>query len=396
MRLCFFVPRGAGQWLAPCKAVPRRLDLIYRRPQASNLSSLPMTLVVARTKGQRVSLVADTLILENGSPLPLANGMVKTCSFPSGVCVGFAGSPELARLDLWRFSKLHPQGVAFGDAVSYFEESSRRTENEYLLAFADTAKIAKIAKGKRQPAISTTQWIGDKDAYEAFREHEAKARRSPEHPHAFSAVAVWNEPDASPTSDLYSTMRRVVYDGSVRSVGGLVTAISNIDGGFRPPSITDVLYNWPATLPPDDQLNYELKVGLTVDGENVGQSSNLFGTPYKGLNLYGFYFLAGRLVLVFYPTTTLLADKLLILRNVEPNDIATELQKHFDADLGWQILIASAENASSDSLQTDHSRSNDGMRFSFQVHCNTFPPSGVQVPRPDVVVNIPGPNSEDV
>jgi hypothetical protein len=342
-----------------------------------------------------VSLVADTLILENGSPLPLAKGMVKTCSFPSGVCVGFAGSPELARRDLWRFSTLHPETVDFGDAVSYFEESSRRTENEYLLAFADTARIVKIARGKRQPAVSTTQWIGDKDAYEAFREHEAKVLPLPEHPRAVSAVVLWNELDGSPTSDLYSVMRNVVYGREVASVGGLVTVTSNDGGGFRSPTITDILYDWPASLPAGEDLEYSSKVTLTVDGENLGHSSNLFGTPYGGLNLHGFYFLAGRLAIVFHPATTHLADKVLILRDVGPNEITAKLHEYFGADLGWQVLIASAENPSTDYVLAEQSSRDEGMRLAFQVHCNTFPPSGAEVVRPGIFVNLTGPGPED-
>ena len=124
-----------------------------------------MTLVVARCNGERVSLVADTQIAENGKPLPLGKGMAKLCAFPNGVCVGFANSPELARRDLWEFSKRYPHQVDFSEAVSFFENSSRVTENEYLVAFAASAKVVKIKNGKRQVGISKTFWIGEQEAF---------------------------------------------------------------------------------------------------------------------------------------------------------------------------------------------------------------------------------------
>lgn len=198
----------------------------------------------------------------------------------------------------------------------------------------------KITNGKRQPSGSPTQWIGDKDAYEAFREHQAQARKSAEQGRAVSGVYTWNEHEGSPSSDLYSIMRRVVFDNSVESVGGLVSILSNRDGTFRPPAISDILYDWPATLDPKDSFSPDLPVALGASGENQQQSLNIICPGYWGLTMIGYYFLAGRIVILFYPRTNALADSCLVIRNVEPDQISEKLNAAFARDLRWQLVIA--------------------------------------------------------
>ena len=82
--------------------------------------------------------------------------------------------------DIKEFERFYPQGTSFSNAVSFFEAASHRTANEYLIAFARHAKLVKIVEGKRTGGESKTQWIGDKEAYERFREYEFKARKFPE------------------------------------------------------------------------------------------------------------------------------------------------------------------------------------------------------------------------
>jgi hypothetical protein len=77
--------------------------------------------------------------------------------------------------------------------VSFFEQSSAKSGNDYLIAFSDNPRLVKIIDGKRVPSIATTAWIGDKAAYERFREYEAKQRPSVEHGRAMNAVLFADE-----------------------------------------------------------------------------------------------------------------------------------------------------------------------------------------------------------
>jgi hypothetical protein len=350
-----------------------------------------MTLVVGRTKGKRVSIVADTLITEHSKRLKITEGLIKSCALSSGICVSFSGSPELAKKELWEFNRLHPINCDFADAVSYFEESSRRTENEYLLAFSTTARLIKIVKGKRVEGTSNTQWIGDKDAYEAFRQYEGRARNSVEHGRAMTGLFVWNENEGSPSSDLYSIMRQVVFGRAVESVGGLVSILSNHEGGFRPPAMSDMLFDWPADLGHDADIQLESPISINVSGENKEQSLNIFATGFIGLTLIGYYFLSGRTALLFHPETNVMADTCTVIRDVEPNDIAKRLNDKLGADWRWQMLIGSPESAGSlQSAQISDEKLN-GMRLGFKCHCNTIAnpinPSAI----PPMDIWLPGP-----
>ena len=349
-----------------------------------------MTLIVGRTNGKHVTLVADTLITQNGAPLKLEQSIVKTCAFPFGICVGFSGSTEHAKDKLWRFSSDYKQEPDYGDVISYFEKASVNGHCDFLIAFANTAKLAKIVDGKKQHGLSQTQWIGDQAAYLVFREVEVRIRKRIEYARAVSNVFVWNEPDHSPTSDLYSTMRQVAMGRYSPFVGPLTTVMSSIDGNFRTPSITDALYDWPGSMAYDLPFDYNEKVALTVSGENKRQSTNIFGSAYSGINVVGFYFLAGKLALIFHPRDTLLADTLTVIRDVEPEQLPARITTQLGVDFGWQIVVASAESITSDELQKEPMTA-QGMAVAFRVHCNTFPPTGVKIERPTLVLNFPRP-----
>src|SRR6201999_3687042 len=100
----------------------------------------------------------------------------------------------------------------FVETVQFFEASSAETENDYILAFASPPRLVKIANGKRINSVSPTVWIGDKLAYERFREYQSRSRPFPQHGRAINSVLFMDEAEGSPASDLYSTMRNVILD----------------------------------------------------------------------------------------------------------------------------------------------------------------------------------------
>jgi len=147
-----------------------------------------MTLVVARVSGHRVAVVSDTRLTKHDVRLPIHEGVVKSYILPGGICASFSNSPELAVANFKKFAFDYPQGANFADTISFFEKASAESGNDYLIAFSRQAKLAKIVDGRRMPGMAKTQWIGDKVAYERFREFETKARKGVEAGRAVNAV----------------------------------------------------------------------------------------------------------------------------------------------------------------------------------------------------------------
>jgi hypothetical protein len=208
-----------------------------------------MTLVVARNDNGRIAIAADTLLTEHGRPLPFQKGTIKSCMLPGKICVSFCNSPDTVEVAFKKFCESYPNGTGFSDVVSFFENSSASTGNDYIIAFNSNPKLVKIVDGERVHSIAKTVWIGDHAAYERFREYEAKARNNIESGRAMNAVLFADEPTNSPASDLYSTMRHLIADRGIASVGGFVSVISNRDNGFRFSVYSDMLYDWPKGKP---------------------------------------------------------------------------------------------------------------------------------------------------
>ena len=107
--------------------------------------------------------------------------------------------------------------------------------------------------------------LGDKDAYERFREYEAKHRKFIESGRAINAVLFADEMARSPASDLYSAMRHVVADRAISSTGGFVCVVSNRPEGFRYSVFSDMLFNWPEGESADFilDLNHQIDFGAS-------------------------------------------------------------------------------------------------------------------------------------
>jgi hypothetical protein len=78
----------------------------------------------------------------------------------------------LAAEPIWNF----PHGANFDTTVAFFETSSATTDNDYIIAFGNSPKLVTIRDGRRTSGLSKTHWIGDKAAYEKFREYEHRTQ----------------------------------------------------------------------------------------------------------------------------------------------------------------------------------------------------------------------------
>jgi hypothetical protein len=329
-----------------------------------------LTLVVGRVEKGRVAVAADTLVTQNDAPLPVRKWTIKSCVLPGNICVSFSNSPEHAETDFATFAGNYPAGCNFSGVISFFEASSARTGNDYLIAFASPARIVKIADGKRINSIAKTAWIGDQTAYERFRRYEAKQMPHAEHGRAMNAVLFGDELSNSPASDLYSVMRNLVLDHSVPSVGGFVSVISGRETGFRYSVYSDMLFDWPASTTEEYVPDLNDPIALNASGENVVHGIAQVSPGFLDANFVAFYFIGGRKLFLFYGQNNGIPSSCLVLDAVEPGEIQTRLNAAVGTDLKWLLIITSAVPASDmETLETV----GKGMRLGFFTHANTFP-----------------------
>jgi hypothetical protein len=333
-----------------------------------------MTLVVARIEGSRIAVVSDTIITEGDRSLPYQRGIIKSCMLPGNICVSFANSPDLAARDFTKFAEQFPQGAGFADIVSFFEKSSAETNNDYIVAFGTVPRLVKISGGHRNSRLAKTLWIGDKVAYERFREYEAKYRKGVESGRAINGVFFADELPKSPASDLYSTMRHVVGDREISSVDGFVCTISNRNGAFRHSAYSDMLFNWPDDENDDFVLQLTDKIDFGASDENSDYSVTQISTGYLGLNLVAFYHLKGKKLFLFYGERNGLANKCLLQSNVQPAQIKQKLIEALKFDPNWLMMVMSAAPNSTRTLYRSGSQfeKDHGVGFAIQCHVNTF------------------------
>jgi len=330
-----------------------------------------MTLVVARKKNSILAIVADTPLTKHDKALPHHEGCLKTCLLPGSLSVSFSNSPELAGRAFKEFRTRYPDGANFKEAVAFFEASSKNTENEYILAFMPQAKLVKISDGRRIETQANTVWIGDKAAYERFREYETRSRPQDLHGRAVPVALFTDEMTGSPASDLYSTMRNVILDRDITSVGGFAYTVSSRVDGFRPSVYSDMLFNWPMDVGPDFEFDMNAPLDLGASDENSNFSISQISPSYLQNNISGFYLMPARKLYLFVGAENLLADKCFVA-NLEPRFIKTYLDMSFKMDMDWLVFVASADPARSETKPGPRPESGPtGVGFSILCHENT-------------------------
>lgn len=300
-----------------------------------------MTLVVARIEKGRLAIAADTMLSEHETSLPMRQWVLKSICLPGRICVSFSGSPELAATAFTEFRNKHSNGANHAETVAFFEASSADTNNDYIVGFADPAKLVTIRSGRRTSGISRTHWIGEQAAYERFRQYEHRRGRQHEHRHAVNAALFADEMTGSPASDLYAIMRNVVLDRDVPSVGGFVTVLSNRDIGFRFSVYSDVLFDWPMELGENELLQVTDKFDLRASGENNRYSVSQISPGYYDMNAVAFYLLKGKLLVVIYEV---IGGRTICVpfTNVEPQQITATLDEKLGFPFNAMCLVMSA------------------------------------------------------
>lgn len=329
-----------------------------------------MTLVVARIEQDRIAIVADTMIVFNDAQLPMKSWTLKSICLPGRINVSYSGSPELSMRSFKAFSEMYPSGAGFEEVIRFFEESSRDTNNDYIIAFLKPARLITVRDGRRRRGISKTHWIGDKPAYERFREYEARQRKPHHHPRAVSTVLFADEMPGSKASDLYSAMKSVTLDRDILSVGGFITAISGRDEGFRFSVYSDILFDWPSCIDIWSDLEYTSNIDLSASGENDRFSISQISPGYCNVNFVAFYVLKGRLLVIFYEASdgTIACAP---IRGIEPQQISDALDGALKLPFHALCIVMSARQEFSGPIQREKHLTGLGLQLFCEV--NTFP-----------------------
>lgn len=318
--------------------------------------------------------MADTRLTEHDRSLPPQKGTIKSCMLPGDICVSFSNSPDLAMRDLEKYIVCYPNGGNEVDTIKFFENSSKDTDNEYIVAFSQPAKLIKIVDGRRVDNWSKMHWIGDRDAYSRFREYAGRTIRRPENGRAINNVLFADELEKSPASDLFSAMRNVVNDSSMSSVGGFVSVISNRENGFRYSVYSDMLHDWPTSKDENYDLRLEDRIDLGATGENEGYAVAQISPGFMGLNLTAFYYTKGKKLFLFYGENNCLPTQCKVFENTAAVDIYSTLNKFLKVDYRWLMVITSPQSMVLPAENTLGNK-NEGIRFPFLVEANTFPKS---------------------
>jgi hypothetical protein len=256
-----------------------------------------MTLVVAKKKGDVLSLVSDTGISLNGKQLGPDKQLPKLCILKRDLAVGFSGSPELAV----RIMEGTPTGynASYRTLTQHFLEGHRQHDCDFILAFgAPLSKLALISDGIIRQG-RTTEWIGDKVAFEAFQGF--RLNREPPLPYIDIKLGTNREIEAKgklPSFDMIGSMRTIIERADVPSVFGHPVGINNALGSFE-------FLNYTVTL--EEKASFKLPRGVNpaqvmsriAEAQNYAFSC-FVSSPADPNQAVAFHYMRGKVTYIYW------------------------------------------------------------------------------------------------
>ncbi|UWU89366.1 hypothetical protein [Bradyrhizobium sp. CB1015] len=260
-----------------------------------------MTLVVSRTIGPQLIILADTRVTEHHVRLPRDRGVIKTTLLSPQASISFSNSPELAARDIRAFRDQYQSDFTFREAVDFFEISSRNTDNQYFLAFLAPLRAVKIVAGKAEKSIGQQSWLGDFEAYHRFREYQTNERLGPDLWEAttWSHQLIPRERRRS-FSKLLSSFVQTLRDADIDSAGDFYSVMASVGSEFRYVDLASFFFDSdphgnPITPTSGESLDYKFSVVTPME---------------TGTNACAFYYPHANQGYLFYsPEAALVADQ---------------------------------------------------------------------------------------
>lgn len=292
-----------------------------------------MTLVVVKKSGSKVFIFADTRLSEHGKALPPDQGIIKTAFIAPHIAVAYSNSPDLAARDINEFSSngINPNYL---NVTQYFKESSLKTNNEYLIAFADTARVVKISIGIIERSVSQTHWIGDEGAFERFNSFERGKTK-------FDLGAPWSMntwpldwvqlTHAQAVGNWLDISSAVLMAPDIGSTGDFLTVATNVGATFRFLPHSKLFYD-NARL----QSSLFKEAELVARGENRAYQYSAIVPLEPAVNGAGFYFPQAQIAYIFYaPKNEVVASKCRLIKA----STTDELVQHCKDECGIEFVV---------------------------------------------------------
>lgn len=196
--------------------------------------------------------------------------------------------------------------------MAFFENSSRKTNNDYILVFLKPLQIYKIANGKAVKAVSHQVWIGDYDAYRRFREYESGKLRGADLWEQDFWMKVSDEKTEKAFGHVLSAFQHTLSDPHIVSTGDFYTVATNIGSEFK--------FMMMAKLYLDSIGPYP---AMPTSGENFDYRFNTVVPKEAGVNACAFYYPHATKGFVFCPPRPRqMANQCLVVQNKTLNEFA--------------------------------------------------------------------------
>jgi hypothetical protein len=295
-----------------------------------------MTFVVAQAFGNRVLIAADTRLTGPGGSTRRNEGVVKTCFLSPTVCLSFSQSPELAEETIRAFHETYPVVPERKLIEEFFLQGSRRTGNEYILAFHGFPVMTKISAGNL--TRSREIWIGDRDAYVAFLQYKKKRRTNYRLPtwqaNILGAADVHRiKIDPSAFDVLINPFLNLITDPEIASVGDFYTIASNSPTEFRFLHGSTLYFDGISSLvgPKGEQL-------MVATGENSVYRYSLCSPEDAGVTAAAFFFPQGGLAYVYYGMRGCLANEVKLIRAQTAEELNSQCRT--ELGIGFEVVEA--------------------------------------------------------
>src|SRR4051812_35258475 len=107
-----------------------------------------MTLAVAKVTPHQIVMLADTRIQSprQERALPdIRSGRLKITFVASNIAIAFTGDPDIASAAIAEIRGGH---TGFQSVISVLQDSSRDSDNEYLIGFAGPRRLFHVLEGR--------------------------------------------------------------------------------------------------------------------------------------------------------------------------------------------------------------------------------------------------------
>lgn len=196
-----------------------------------------MSLIVARKFKGHIFVVSDTKLTypdkEKNTP---EHGLIKSINVTPNISISFAGDISYAEEALKQIQLSTDINHISEIILNTHCDSNQKTDFIIAVVGNDEPSIFVFRKGEKTK--TETAWIGSSDGFDCFQKYFHDPESVPTTQGEITTLQITKMPDVEDKevrefySALFSAMRGVIEDSSVKEVGGFVVPVLNENGNF--------------------------------------------------------------------------------------------------------------------------------------------------------------------